>query len=208
MQVEGRQPVAARDERCHAGQPRQQARQRRLHLQHDPRAGADQRHVAAELQGVAEALLGMQQDDDAIPDRLAVPQRRGEAPGVAGEVPGLPPPLIVLPALRQPPGQQQHIGEVAVRLGEARPQAQRLAVARLGLRRLAEVPRDGAEIVVCVRIVRPQAQGVAVGRGRFHRLAELAQGVAEIAMRLGIVRPEAQRRAAARRRLRRAAEIA
>ena len=76
MPVERRQRRTAQDELSHAREAGGERRQLRLNLEHHTGAGLrHQRHVAQELEGVAEPLLGMQQDR--LPgNRLAAPERR------------------------------------------------------------------------------------------------------------------------------------
>jgi hypothetical protein len=63
MQIKRRQRLAAGDDARCAFDPRQERLQVRLHLKHDPGAGArQQRHIAHELERVAEPLLGMEED--------------------------------------------------------------------------------------------------------------------------------------------------
>jgi len=77
--VEGRQGAAGRDDRIEAGCRRHQAGERRLARKHDaPGQRAEQRCIADELNGVAEALLGPQQQGLVLAKRRAVPQGRTE----------------------------------------------------------------------------------------------------------------------------------
>ena len=80
----GRQmPAAAalRHDRADAFDPRQQRRQFRLHFEHDAwrRLRARRRHVARKLDGIAQALFGMDQDGLARERIFAEPQRLAEA---------------------------------------------------------------------------------------------------------------------------------
>ena len=110
VQIKGRQAVAPSDDLASMPAASRDSRRTsgRLNLQDDPGAGGNQRHVAAELQRVAEALFGVQQND-AIPDRLPTPERRREIPSAARQVLCLPAPLILFPSLLEPSGQQERV---------------------------------------------------------------------------------------------------
>ena len=77
MQIVGRQLFAARDDFGDAIEACQQRLQLRRHLEHDLArpCRASMRHIARELHGVAEPLLGVQQDGLAAERRLAEPWR-------------------------------------------------------------------------------------------------------------------------------------
>ena len=75
--VERRQRLAAGEDLRDAGGGGEQRFQRRLHLeQHGRAALRHERHIAHELQRIAEPLLGVQQDGPAV-ERLAVRARAG-----------------------------------------------------------------------------------------------------------------------------------
>src|SRR6185437_16307629 len=98
LPVERRQRLAAGDDLDSANAV-QQAQQGRLHLEHHARAaGDDQRHIPAELDGVAETLLAMNQDR--LPgNRLAAPERLAEIAARANERLLVPAPLVAGPAV-------------------------------------------------------------------------------------------------------------
>ena len=119
---------ATADHRRHAVEARQQLLELRLHLEHDLGAGARQhRRVAHELDGVAQALLGVQQDGlvrqaaFAEPGPLAKP-RLGVHSGA------LPAPFILLKAAPVVADGEQSKRLVEVRVGIVRRQLQRLSI--------------------------------------------------------------------------------
>ena len=114
--------------RVQARRAAQQWDQRRIAgKRHSPAAGRDQREIAAELDGVAEALLGLNQHVEAI-HRLAVPNAAGQVDEVAAEAVVTLAPFVFAKPSGVVAGEQRRGREVPVRLGEIR---------RLGDRRLA-----------------------------------------------------------------------
>jgi hypothetical protein len=114
LHVECGQPLAARDDvdAGHAGDERDQ---RPAHLEHELAAARrDQRDVAQELDGVAEALLGMQQDGLAG-ERLAAPLRLREI--ARRQVADAPARLVFFPAGREVAALEQHDPLARDRLG-------------------------------------------------------------------------------------------
>jgi len=86
-------------------------------FQDDFGPGVDQvRHHGGEMDLVADPLFAPHQNRLAV-HRLAGPRRLWERAGCRREVPAPPPLPEFLPALIQAPGQQQHVRQVAVRLG-------------------------------------------------------------------------------------------
>ena len=114
----GRTPAADRPRRpsFDAGQAGEEAASARGTSSMTRRPGGDERRVAAELDRVAEALLGMQQQDAAA-ERLARPQgcanRRGRAAGP-------PAPFVFPPAFGELAVQQQSEGQVVMGIREVR----------------------------------------------------------------------------------------
>src|SRR6202035_4828030 len=90
----------------------------------------DKRRVTAELDGVAEALLGMEENDLA-PDRIRSEPRwlREIALGVF-QLRGLPAPLVLLPAALEVPQEQPAHRLIVVCVGKVGTQRLRPAVAR------------------------------------------------------------------------------
>jgi hypothetical protein len=103
MNIEMRQRIARRNDPGHAGQVGQQPHQGRLDLEDQFRPARQNRHVAAELQRIAQPLLGMQQQDPVAKGR-SVPERLGKI--ATPDAKRLNTPIIKPPALFQPPGQQ------------------------------------------------------------------------------------------------------
>ncbi len=86
MKIVMRQRLLPRDDLRHALQARQQSHERPLDLEDDGRSPRRQeRRVADELNGIAEALLGMQQDRLAVEQFLAAPKRRAVVTPLRGE---------------------------------------------------------------------------------------------------------------------------
>src|SRR5579885_1930422 len=102
VQVEVGQGVAPLYDPRRAGKRAQQRGQRRLHLDDNPRpALRHQRDVAAELERVAESLLGMQEDGLARDLMRSGPQRLREVAKGAGQLRDSPAPFVLAPAARE-----------------------------------------------------------------------------------------------------------
>src|SRR5947208_3044055 len=81
----------------------EQRRELRLHAQHNSSAAlCDLWHVAAELDRVAEALLGEEEDSFAV-QIAAVPERRGQRFDGKPELPGVPAPFVMLKSFEEVP---------------------------------------------------------------------------------------------------------
>src|SRR5579872_1751636 len=98
MQIEVGQRIAARDDAKVAGKRTHERLQRPLHLEHDPGAAlGNKRRIATELDGVAEALLGVQEYGLAR-DIGPAPQRLQKVASALLQMLGLPAPLVLRPA--------------------------------------------------------------------------------------------------------------
>ena len=127
MHVEIGQRLAARDHAGDAFDARQHARQLRLHFEHDLRAPArQQRRVADELDGVAQPLLGMQQDGLAAERIFAEPERLAEA-AARRHAAALPAPFVFLEAAAVVAERQQRQPFVVVGVGVVLVERQHLA---------------------------------------------------------------------------------
>jgi hypothetical protein len=119
MRIEFRQLIAGDNNPPEFAQRSEQPHERSRRLEHHAGPGRHLRHIAAELQRITEALLGVQQNDT-VADRLPAPQRHREIPSEPRTV-YLRAPLIFSPSFCQPPGQQKRKTQVVVRLGIIRP---------------------------------------------------------------------------------------
>ncbi len=91
----------------HPVETAEQRYERRLHFEDNGRTGrGHQRDIAAELDGVAEALLGMEQDGLAGKIFCAESERCGKIAPCRRELIGLPAPLEFRPAAREIAAQQ------------------------------------------------------------------------------------------------------
>jgi hypothetical protein len=73
--------------------------------------------VAEELEGVAEALLGVDEEAGAVWERFAVPAGLGEAAGVGVDFAEFPADFVVLPAFPEVAGAELGEGEVVADAG-------------------------------------------------------------------------------------------
>jgi hypothetical protein len=99
VQIESRQGLALRQDERDAGQGDEQRLQRRLYLEHDARA--ERRHhrrIATELQAVAQALLGMEEDGSSGDVALAAPTGLQEIPRRGHGGAGPEAPLVFTPS--------------------------------------------------------------------------------------------------------------
>jgi hypothetical protein len=182
MQVEGRQRVAARHHRD-AGDAGGERHQRLLDLQHHL-AADNQRHVAQELDAVAQALLGVQQDGPAG-ERLAAPLRLGEV--ARRQVADTPARLVLVPAGREVAAQELEHALAGRRHGVVGIERARLAKAREGLVHAVEVLEREAEVEVGDGKARRQRDGPAACGFGVRRMADGAQCVPQIGIGLGVV---------------------
>ena len=99
VQIEVRQRLVAWYDFCRAGEAAHQLAQRFLHLEkHTRGALRDLRHIATELDGVAEALLGVQKNGPAGQIIGAGPKRLREVSLDRAQLRGFPSPFVFLPA--------------------------------------------------------------------------------------------------------------
>ena len=110
MQVERRQRLALNDDRFDAVEAGEQPDERSRYFEDEAGPGGDERGIATKLDRVAQALLGVQQQD-AVADLLAEPQRLREPPAEA-EPPDLPAPFVFPPAFGELTVLQKQEGEV------------------------------------------------------------------------------------------------
>ena len=205
LDVEGGQRGAARHDRRIPLQACEQGRKWRLALEDDCAAAlGHQRHIAGELEGVAEALLGIEQNGSAA-QWLARPSWLGEAAGRAALL-GAPAPFVLGKAPSEISALQ--IGERAVemRLRAFRPEAEYGAEAldRLG-------PPAGSfvyqrEVVERVNRVGLEHERLAQGRLGLLEPPQAAQRIADIGEQPGVVRLDGERPAVVRDRRREAIE--
>ncbi len=201
VQVESRQGLALGEHLVHALQAPHQRLQRRVDLDQHPRAARrDQGRIAAELQHVAEALFGVQQDGLAVQLLVAAPERRVESAAlqVGAHVAVVPARLEQGKALGIVA--EAEVGEAAVGLDLGRGRIQRdrplEALHRLG--QPAQAAQGVAAVAVGARVVRLAPQHLVIADDRLLRPGEVEQGVAAVQVRVGEVGRELQRRLARR----------
>ncbi len=202
MQIEWRQRIAARHDLHRTGERGHEFAQRLLHLQDHMRAAlGDQRGVTAELDRVAEALLGMEENGPALDLLGSKPQWLREIALGVLKLRRCPSPFVFLPAAIEVPQQQPADRFVVMRIGKIRPQRQR-ALITFQCRVVAlEIMQGSAAIGDSLGIIRPQRQRALVARQRLLEPLQEMQGIAAIIMCLGIIRPQRQRAVVARQRL-------
>jgi len=97
--IEFRQFFAAANDQRNVREAREQSRERRRHLENNlGTTGCDERRIARELNGIAEPLLGVEQDRPARERRIAEPQRLREIAAPGREIRRPPTPFEFLPA--------------------------------------------------------------------------------------------------------------
>src|SRR5271157_38575 len=149
----------------------------------------DEWGIADELQGIAQALLGEQQDGlaleaRAIPERLTKRGRR--------KAPVLPAPLVFGPPAFEITPKEPDLGQIQMRRGVVRFEAHGLLVAGHCLRQLSLLRKRPSKVAMRFGIVRFEAQGLLVAGYRLRQPSLLRKRHSKVAMRIGIVRFEAQ----------------
>ena len=207
LDVEGRQGLAPGHDVVDAREARQQGGEARLHLEDDPAPPVGQPgHVAAELQGVAQALFRVDEEGPAREGVLAEPEGLGKASAHPRELPGLPPALI-----EGPPGTklavcEAHHGQVMPGLRVAGGVDEARFQARDGVGQTAQLEERHAPGIVGFGKGRLQRDGaVAAGHGPL-QVPQLIEDRGLVVVGLRVVRIEGQRRLAAGQGLPRAAE--
>jgi hypothetical protein len=191
MRVEFEQPVAFSND-LRSTKLVHERLQRFLHFEDHARAArGDRRHIAAELNRIAQSLFAMEQDR-LVSDRLAAPERLREH--AVGEDHRFlhPAPFVVGPAAGEIAAQQPQGRRVAMRHDVAGLQGQRAVVAR---QRFVEPigPFQGvAPIGERLGEVRPHRERAIVTRQRFLASIQRQQRIAAVAERIGMVRLQGQ----------------
>ena len=159
--------------------------QARLHLQDHRSPRGRHRHVAAELDGIADPLFGADQQR-AAGQVFAVPARLGARrhPCRAGAEP----PLVFLPPGVEPAGQQQDDPQVEVQHRIVGLQAQRGAVALLGLRRPPQFLQHAGQVALRLRIARRALHRLTQCHDRLLQPVRLAQHQAQVVVQVRQVR--------------------
>ncbi len=192
VQVERRQRIAARDD-LDPGGGHHERTERLLNLENDvAAAGGHERQEAQELDGVAEALLGVQQDGLAV-ERLAAPLRLRKI--ARRQVADIPARLVFLPPGREVAAQKVQHAFARGRHAVVRIERARAAKARERLVHAAHVLQREPEVEVRDRKLRRERDRAAAGGFRLFRLPEGAQRVREVGMGFGIARPQLGRAA-------------
>jgi hypothetical protein len=167
----------------------QQPEQCGLHFKQDLRPeGRDQRHIADELQGVSEALFGVE-EDAATAEVLSLPLRLGERSALADEGAGSPALLVLRPALDEVTVAQEMDAQVeAGERGVGLP-VQDEAVTGEGARFVAKVAQrqakvgEGGNVSGIAREHRAQALNRAEGIAlRLQDRRKVAVGVEEVGL--------------------------
>ena len=175
LHIVRRQGRAARDELVGAGNTGEQSRQERLALKEDSAATfLDHGQVADELDGIAQALLGIHENGFAFQGG-AVPARPGErARRHVGLRPAL---LVILPAAREIAHEQaqQRTLPAGRRLVGTEPQG--VVDVQQRFFEKAQARQSDGETVVRVRMLGRKAQHVPVAQGRFGELLLVLEGV-------------------------------
>ena len=187
-----RAAVPRRNDPVDAGTGSQQPGQAgRTFAEHGADALFDERGEADELDGIAQALFGMQQNG-AMWKAISPPERLREMPDAWFHLLGLPAPLVILPALGEIAHQQQSVCQIVVRLGMIGLLLDRLSIAAYRLREFPLVFQDIAEIAIGVGIIGLQTHGLLEAADRLVEAALIAQGNAEVVVRRGKIRPQLQ----------------
>src|SRR6516162_2782759 len=191
-QIEGRRPVAVSKDLAYARQPRQQSHQARVNREDGPPGTrGDLRHITAKLQRIFVALLGEQQNDP-IPNRLAVPRRHPQKraqPDLAFRLPAafkLPPPFLQLS------GQQKRLAKKHSPLSILRTEAQCRPIARLGFGNASQMIKYVPESAMSERMLRFEAQRRAYTGLGFLKAPEAVEHPSEFGVCVGKVRLQAQ----------------
>ena len=165
-----------------------------LRLHQDARsAPGDHRDVAAELDGVAQALLAVQQDSLSF-DWFAKPERLVESVRVRTQRLGLPSRLVARPSGFEVAGEKLHHAGIQVRLRVIWLDSPEAIVLCQCLVEEPEVSQHEAPVAVQIREVLPQRQRVVVGCQRFLEPAQRVQHHAAVVKRLDMVRLHASAR--------------
>ena len=187
MKIKGRQFAAVADDLRHAGEALEQRCKRIEHCEHDtPAAGADEFRIAAELQGVAQALFAVQQNGLAG-ERFATPAWFGMHKGRRRAAPA---PFITFPAALEVPAAQAAQGKIELRRAVLGIALDGAFEGRAGLCPAAQSFEGDAAVVL--RIGEPgrdTQSGLEAGQ-RLVAAVEGAQRGAAIVPRLGESRPQ------------------
>ena len=154
--------------------------------QHDDieTARFDQRRIAAELQGIAESLLGVDQDRFPLAG-FTLPLGLGKIPEGMSKLLRFPPPFILAPSfIKAPQGQQGH-RKILVDIGIVRLKAQRLFISRNSFLMASGIPQCVAEVVEGARIIRTQSQGLPAIKDRTLDIAFESPNRTQIAQGFG-----------------------
>ena len=155
-----------------------------------------QRGVTDELNDVAVALLGMQQN--APPPQLApIPERLGKRPGGRGEVFEFPAPFIFLPPALPLALGQQGGAKLPMGLGMGRLEAQDLFATGYRRVEIEFLLVKKALVDQGVGMVWAQGQCLAISGHGLDGPAEVLQNQAEVVMGVGVARVEGEFQAAA-----------
>src|SRR5207302_2052697 len=142
MTIELRQLFATANDQRGALDPREQCRERRRHLENDLGApGCNEWRVSNELDGIAEPLLGVEQDCLSFERLIAEPERLRKIPPPRREILHPPTPLEFLAASIEIAQQEPKTASVRMRFSIVRVDRQRPVVACERLERAIEVSK-------------------------------------------------------------------
>src|ERR1035438_9519645 len=164
-------------------QPRESGRTAQDHL---PARGVNHAHVAEELKGIAQALLGMKQNARAV-ERLPAPDRLGEAPWSI--LFPLVTDFITAPARGIVPFQQIEQTQIPSDIDRFRLQSKSPIEALAGFRQLALFALRIAKVVVRLCRIRLELECSLVACDGIFEPAKIPQGVPQIVESLRGVRP-------------------
>jgi hypothetical protein len=185
LEIERRQRLCVRNDGFDAWHRGHEADELRLNLQNHARAKArDQWCIADELDRVAEALLGMEQDGLAAERLIAEPQRRQKASAVPRERGGLPARFVAAPSGEEIAQRQLDKASHEPPFGKIRLACQRPPKQPQGLARPIEPPQRDCLIGEEPRLIGGKPQSRLVACDRLPRAIELEQRVAAIAERI------------------------
>ncbi len=177
MEVELRQTIALGDNLRRAGKIGHKLAERLFNFQDDACAACrDHRHVTAELDGIAKALLAVEQDRLAGDIVRSAPERprKSALPEFCDR--SLAAPLIFDPSILEVAGDEARQALEKMRVGIVRPQRDRLIVTRQRLIEPLQVIQRNAAIGKRLGVIGPRGERQIVARQRFLEPPAFAQG--------------------------------
>ncbi len=189
VEIAGRRRRPAADHLGRPGQLFHQPRQGRIDFEHHFGAPVGQgRDIPAELQRVAEALFGVDQQGAPLETLAAQPQRHREITNRRLELAGAPAPFVLPPALGVlAQGQAAHgLMEMGFRIVGL--QRQRPVEGGHGLVEAALLAEDDGAVQMGLGVIRIERDGLGEAQQRLVQPLELVEGAAALVVRLGVAR--------------------